>query len=65
MVYGGLNRCLNNRWKVVGASLLIFVASLFLFKPIKKELMPPQDQSMLFVRIQTRWDLPWPLQTIR
>ena len=49
----GLNRCLNNRWKVVGASLLIFVASLFLFKPIKKELMPPQDQSMLFVRIQT------------
>nr|MBP9699281.1 efflux RND transporter permease subunit [Elusimicrobiota bacterium] len=49
----GLNRCLNNRWKVVGASLFIFVASLFLFKPIKKELMPPQDQSMLFVRIQT------------
>lgn len=48
-----LNRCLNNRWKVVGVSLLIFVASLFLFKPIKKELMPPQDQSMLFVRLQT------------
>jgi HAE1 family hydrophobic/amphiphilic exporter-1 len=27
--------------------------ALFLFKPIKKELMPPQDQSMLFVRLQT------------
>ncbi|MBK8575870.1 MAG: efflux RND transporter permease subunit [Elusimicrobia bacterium] len=48
-----LELCLRNRWKVVGISILIFAASLFLFKPIKKELMPPQDQSMLFVRIQT------------
>ncbi|MBL0059908.1 MAG: efflux RND transporter permease subunit [Elusimicrobia bacterium] len=31
-----LNLCLNNRWKVVGISILIFVASLFLFKPIKR-----------------------------
>jgi HAE1 family hydrophobic/amphiphilic exporter-1 len=48
-----LNVCLRNRWKVVGTSLLLFAASLFLFKPIKKELMPPQDQSMLFIRVQT------------
>jgi hydrophobe/amphiphile efflux-1 (HAE1) family protein len=48
-----LELCLRNRWKVVGISVLIFIASLFLFKPIKKELMPPQDQSMLFVRLQT------------
>jgi hydrophobe/amphiphile efflux-1 (HAE1) family protein len=48
-----LNVCLRNRWKVVVLSLVLFIASLFLFKPIKKELMPPQDQSMLFVRLQT------------
>jgi HAE1 family hydrophobic/amphiphilic exporter-1 len=53
MVYGRVELCLRNRWKVVVLSLLLFVASLFLFKPIKKELMPPQDQSMLFVRLQT------------
>lgn len=49
-----LDLCLRNRWKVILSSVLLFTASLFLFKPIKKELMPPQDQSMLFVRLQTK-----------
>jgi hydrophobe/amphiphile efflux-1 (HAE1) family protein len=48
-----LEACLNHRWKVVFGSILIFVSSLFLFKVVKKELMPPQDQSMLLVRLTT------------
>jgi HAE1 family hydrophobic/amphiphilic exporter-1 len=45
--------CLEHRWKVVGISVLFFVASLFLIGPIRKEMVPAQDMSVLTVRFQT------------
>jgi HAE1 family hydrophobic/amphiphilic exporter-1 len=44
---------LNHRWKVVVASIAIFVASLYLQTLLKKEFVPAQDQSRLMVRLQT------------
>jgi HAE1 family hydrophobic/amphiphilic exporter-1 len=49
-----LKICLDNRWKVLGISLVIFFISLFLgIVLIKKEFVPPQDQARLSVNIQT------------
>jgi hydrophobe/amphiphile efflux-1 (HAE1) family protein len=48
-----LSICLNNRWKVVTASLIAFVLSLSMFGVVKKELMPAQDQSMLLIQLET------------
>lgn len=48
-----LNLCLDNRWKVIGISVLMFIASLSLWIPLKKEFVPSQDQSILMLRIQT------------
>lgn len=48
-----LEVCLRHRWKVVIISLVVFVGSLSLFGLVKKELMPPQDQNMLLVQIET------------
>ena len=48
-----LARVLNHRWKIVTTSILVFIGSLFLFGVVKKELMPPQDQNMLLVQIET------------
>ena len=45
--------CLNHRWKVVLASVAIFIGSLSLFGVVKKELMPAQDQNMLLVSMET------------
>ncbi len=45
--------CLRHRWKVVLSAILVFAASLSLFGIVKKELMPPQDQSMLLVTLET------------
>ncbi|MBK9294651.1 MAG: efflux RND transporter permease subunit [Oligoflexia bacterium] len=44
---------LDHRWRVVGASLLIFVLSLFSNKFLKKEFVPAQDQSQFMMRIKT------------
>ncbi|HEX5037967.1 MAG TPA: efflux RND transporter permease subunit [bacterium] len=44
---------LNNRWKVIVAALLLFVASLSLTKVIRKEFVPAQDEGRFLVRIQT------------
>ncbi len=49
----GLQICLNNRLKVLGFSFIIFVVSLSLFFTIRKEFVPPQDQSRFIVNIQT------------
>ncbi|HLD30199.1 MAG TPA: efflux RND transporter permease subunit, partial [bacterium] len=49
-----LERSLNHRWKIVFLSALLFAASLFLFKKLKKEFVPPQDLSRLSVRIETK-----------
>lgn len=48
-----LSVCLNHRWKVVSVSLGLFIVSLSLFRVVKKELMPSQDQNMLLVQIET------------
>lgn len=48
-----LNYCLDNRWKVVGLSFALFFSSLFLIGGIRKEFVPPQDQSRFMVNIQT------------
>ena len=49
-----LEVCLKHRWKVIVLSLLVFSASLFLFVKVNKEFVPPQDQSMLMVSVQTK-----------
>ncbi len=48
-----LSACLRRRWTVVLISMAIFVVSLSLFRVVKKELMPPQDQNMLLVQLET------------
>ena len=48
-----LGQCLNWRWTVTLASLLIFSASLLLATGLRKELVPPEDQSMFLMRFQT------------
>lgn len=48
-----LAKCLNNRWKVILISLVVFVLSLGLLKIIRQEFVPPQDQSRFLVSIQT------------
>jgi HAE1 family hydrophobic/amphiphilic exporter-1 len=48
-----LKACLRHRWKIVVGAFIIFILSVFLFIPVKKELMPAQDQSMLLVTVET------------
>ena len=38
---------------IVAASLIFFIASLFLAKPLRKEFVPAQDQGYFIVRLQT------------
>ncbi|MFH1283470.1 MAG: efflux RND transporter permease subunit [bacterium] len=47
-----LGVCLDNRWKVLIGSFLIFIASFLLLKLVKKEFIPPQDQGRLMMRFQ-------------
>ncbi|MBI3315650.1 MAG: efflux RND transporter permease subunit [Candidatus Omnitrophica bacterium] len=52
--YGkALEGVLKRRWLVVGAALLVFIVSLSLFKVLRKEFVPPQDQGMFLCRLQT------------
>jgi multidrug efflux pump subunit AcrB len=44
---------LNHRLKVVGASVFLFVASLIFVSTLRKELIPPQDQSMFLLHVKT------------
>ncbi len=48
-----LEWCLNHRWKVVGGALLFFVLSLGSAKLLRGEIVPPQDQSMFLLRLQS------------
>jgi len=50
----GLSRCLDHRWKVIVASTFFFVGTLVLFRYVKKEFVPAQDQGRLMVRIETK-----------
>lgn len=48
-----LTLCLNWRWTVVGGSILLFLISLGIGGLIKKEMAPPQDQSLFMIRFET------------
>lgn len=43
---------LENRWKVVIVSLLVFVSSFWFVTKLKKEFVPSQDQSLFMVRLR-------------
>ena len=44
---------LRYRWSVVGISSLIFLVSLVFVSTLRKELIPPQDQSLFVLNIRT------------
>jgi hydrophobe/amphiphile efflux-1 (HAE1) family protein len=49
-----LEKCLDNKWKVVLGSLIFFLASIMLFAVVKKEFVPAQDMGMLMSRLYTK-----------
>jgi len=49
----GLEMALGNRKKVVAFAIIFFIASLFFMGILRKEFVPPQDQSMFMCRLQT------------
>lgn len=51
---GALIYALNHRVKVLAVSLIIFVGSLLTIKGLRKELIPPQDQSRFLVTLYTK-----------
>ncbi|HPV39637.1 MAG TPA: efflux RND transporter permease subunit [Spirochaetota bacterium] len=50
---GALVRCLDNRWKVLGAASAVFAVSLLLLPGMRKEFVPPQDQGIFIATIRT------------
>lgn len=48
-----LGWCLDHKTLVLGGSVAIFLASLAIVIPLKKEFMPTQDQSMIYMRFKT------------
>ncbi len=48
--------CLNHRIKVIGLASVIFASSIILVFFIRKEFIPPQDQSRFYVTIQANID---------
>lgn len=44
----------ENRWKVIVASFLIFVGSLFIVPKMRKEFVPAQDQSSIMLRVKAK-----------
>ena len=46
-----LGVALNWRWSVVTVSTLLFVTSLYLFTLVRKEFVPSQDQSLVFLSL--------------
>ncbi|MBK7975401.1 MAG: efflux RND transporter permease subunit [Deltaproteobacteria bacterium] len=48
-----LGGSLRHPWLVLASSIAVFALSLFLVGGLKKEFVPPQDQSRLFVRYKT------------
>ncbi|MGZ3702707.1 MAG: efflux RND transporter permease subunit [Bdellovibrionota bacterium] len=51
---GGLTVCLRHRWIVLIAAFGFFGASLFTVKFLRKEMVPPQDQSRFLATIYTK-----------
>jgi hydrophobe/amphiphile efflux-1 (HAE1) family protein len=48
-----LERCLNWRWTVVGVAMGVFFLSLLVAGSLRKEFLPPQDQSRFLVTLYT------------
>lgn len=46
--------CLERRWQVLGVSAAIFALSLVTYSFLRKEFIPPQDQSRFLVTIYTK-----------
>ena len=51
--HAALDRALNRRWLVIAGSVIVFFGSLAFLPLLRKEFVPPQDQSMFLVRLQT------------
>ncbi|MBI3555665.1 MAG: efflux RND transporter permease subunit, partial [Deltaproteobacteria bacterium] len=49
-----LTWCLNWRWSVLGVASLMFFISLVTIKYLRKEFIPPQDQSRFLVTLYTK-----------
>ena len=45
---------LNHRWKILSISTIMFLLSLFTINSLRKEFLPPQDQSIFLVTIYTK-----------
>ena len=50
----GLKHALNHRGKIITVSILLFAFSLITVKFLRKEFIPPQDQSRFLVTIHTK-----------
>lgn len=48
-----LARAIDRPWLVITAAVLLFAGSLFWIGSLRKEFVPPQDQSMFLCRLQT------------
>ncbi len=48
-----LSKCLARPWIVISISILIFASSLVLFSSLRRELVPPQDQSLFLLSLRT------------
>ena len=46
--------CLNHRWKILAVSTAIFAGSMLAIGGLRKEFIPPQDQSRFLVTIYTK-----------
>jgi hydrophobe/amphiphile efflux-1 (HAE1) family protein len=45
--------CLNRRWRVIGSAVALFLLSLLLLPGLRKEFVPPQDQSSFVINMKT------------
>ncbi|OFZ31468.1 MAG: acriflavin resistance protein [Bdellovibrionales bacterium RIFCSPHIGHO2_01_FULL_40_29] len=50
----GLKHCFNHKWLIVSFSMIFFIGSLFLFKFIKQEFVPTQDQNLIILTAQAK-----------
>lgn len=50
--HNGLERALRHRWKVILGSLVFFGLSLGIMGLLRKEFLPPQDQSMFVINLR-------------
>jgi len=46
--------CLKHKWLVIGGALVIFSSTYFIFNSLKREFVPPQDQSRLIIFMKTK-----------